>query len=147
MKCCQATRTPSLTCEKRENVIHKDASWTKICQINCRVYLQNCKIHNKFGLSELKKTFKHKVDTNTIVLYVWQMNLTIFMFKPWLSPNVSATPIGQMGLEMGWFPLCNWVCLIMKKAPSDSPTWQLKKRELLRHSVVTAIIFSNHKTS
>ena len=24
-----------------------------------------------------------------------------------------------------------WVCLIMKKAPSDSPIWQLKKRELL----------------
>ena len=45
--------------------------------------------------------------------------------------NESATPIGQMGLEMGWFPLCNGVCLIMKKAPSDSPIWQLKKRELL----------------
>ena len=51
--------------------------------------------------------------------------------------NVSATPIGQMGLEMGWFPLGNGVCLlnshclIMKKAPSDSPIWQLKKRELL----------------
>ena len=25
----------------------------------------------------------------------------------------------------------NGVCLIMKKAPSDSPIWQLKKRELL----------------
>ena len=36
-----------------------------------------------------------------------------------------------MGLEMGWFPLGNGVCLIMKKAPSDSPIWQLKKRELL----------------
>ena len=46
-------------------------------------------------------------------------------------PNISATPIGQMGLEMGWFPLGNGVCLIMKKAPSDSPIWQLKKRELL----------------
>ena len=45
--------------------------------------------------------------------------------------NVSATPIGQTGLEMGWFPLGNGVCLIMKKAPSDSPIWQLKKRELL----------------
>ena len=45
--------------------------------------------------------------------------------------NVSATPIGQMGLKMGWFPLGNGVCLIMKKAPSDSPIWQLKKRELL----------------
>ena len=32
---------------------------------------------------------------------------------------------------MGWFPLGNGVCLIMKKAPSDSPIWQLKKRELL----------------
>ena len=47
------------------------------------------------------------------------------------SSNVSATPIGQMGLEMGWFPFGNGVCLIMKKAPSDSPIWQLKKRELL----------------
>ena len=47
------------------------------------------------------------------------------------SSNVSATPIGQTGLEMGWFPLGNGVCLIMKKAPSDSPIWQLKKRELL----------------
>ena len=47
------------------------------------------------------------------------------------SSNVSATPIGQMGLKMGWFPLGNGVCLIMKKAPSDSPIWQLKKRELL----------------
>ena len=45
--------------------------------------------------------------------------------------NVSATPIGQTGLEMGWFPLGNGVCLIMKKVPSDSPIWQLKKRELL----------------
>ena len=36
-----------------------------------------------------------------------------------------------MGLEMGWFPLGNGVCLIIKKAPSDSPIWQLKKRELL----------------
>ena len=45
--------------------------------------------------------------------------------------KVSATPIGQMGLEMGWFPLGNGVCLIIKKAPSDSPIWQLKKRELL----------------
>ena len=48
-----------------------------------------------------------------------------------LCPNVSATPIGQMGLEMGWFLLGNGLCLIMKKAPSDIPIWQLKKRELL----------------
>ena len=48
-----------------------------------------------------------------------------------LCSNVSTTPIGQTGLEMGWFPLGNGVCLIMKKAPSDSPIWQLKKRELL----------------
>ena len=27
-------------------------------------------------------------------------------------PNVSATPIRQTGLEMGWFPLGNGVCLI-----------------------------------
>ena len=45
--------------------------------------------------------------------------------------NVSATPIGLMGLEVGWFPFGNGVCLIMKKAPFDSPIWQLKKRELL----------------
>ena len=32
---------------------------------------------------------------------------------------------------MGWFPLGNGSFLIMKKAPSDSPVWQLKKRELL----------------
>ena len=30
---------------------------------------------------------------------------------------------------MGWFPLSNEVYLI--KAPSDSPIWQFKKRELL----------------
>ena len=36
-----------------------------------------------------------------------------------------------MGLKTGWFPLGNGVCLIMKKAPSDSPIWQPKKRELL----------------
>jgi hypothetical protein len=47
------------------------------------------------------------------------------------SSSVSATPIGQMGLEMEWFPLANGGCLIMQKAPSDSPIWQLKKRELL----------------
>ena len=46
-------------------------------------------------------------------------------------PNVSATPIRQMGLKMGGFPFGNGVCLIMKKAPFDSPIWQLKKRELL----------------
>ena len=49
----------------------------------------------------------------------------------WISLNVPATPIGQTGLKMGWFPLGNGVCLIMKKVPSDSPIWQLKKRELL----------------
>ena len=32
---------------------------------------------------------------------------------------------------MGLFPLGNGVCLIMKKAPSDSLIWQLKKREFL----------------
>ena len=42
-----------------------------------------------------------------------------------------ATPIGQMELKMGWFPSDNGVCLIMKKAPSDCPIWQLKNRELL----------------
>ena len=36
-----------------------------------------------------------------------------------------------MGLEMGRFPLGNGVCLIMKSLPSDSPIWQLKKKELL----------------
>ena len=54
-------------------------------------------------------------------------------------PSVSVTPIGQMGLKMGWFPLGNGVYLIMKKAPSDGPIWQLKKREFL-------LPFSNHKT-
>ena len=48
-----------------------------------------------------------------------------------LGPNVSAIPIGQMGLKMGLFPFDNGACLIMKKAPSDSPIWQHKKRELL----------------
>ena len=66
----------------------------------------------------------------------WQVFFIKFQIKvnySWeqLGFNVSATPIGQMGLEMGWFPLGNGVCLIMKKAPSDSPIWQLKKRELL----------------
>ena len=45
--------------------------------------------------------------------------------------KVFATPVGQMGLEMGWFPLGNGACLIMKKVPSDSPICQLKKRQLL----------------
>ena len=49
----------------------------------------------------------------------------------WHCSNISATPVGQTGLEIGWFPLGNGVCLIMKKAPSNSPIWQLKKRELL----------------
>ena len=46
-------------------------------------------------------------------------------------PNVSATPIRQMGLKMGGFPFGNGVCLIMKKPPPDSLICQLKKRELL----------------
>ena len=64
------------------------------------------------------------------------LNLKVYHYQRellWLEEyclNVSATPIGQMGLKMGWFPLGNGVCLIMKKAPSDSPIWQLKKREL-----------------
>ena len=71
-------------------------------------------------------------------LFLWQLCIVLltrsnnqfrnYEFK-WA--NVSATPIGQTGLKMGWFPLGNGVCLIMKKAPSDSPIWQLKKRELL----------------
>ena len=48
-----------------------------------------------------------------------------------LFSNVSATPIGQMGLKMGWNPFGNGVRLIRKKALSDSPIWQIKKRELL----------------
>ena len=47
------------------------------------------------------------------------------------SPNIFATQIGQMGLEMEWFSFDNGVFLIMKKRPSDSPIRQLKKRELL----------------
>ena len=48
-------------------------------------------------------------------------------------PNktIYATPIGPIGLKKGLFLFSNGVCLIMKKAPSDSPIWQLKKRELL----------------
>ena len=42
------------------------------------------------------------------------------------------------GAKIGWFPLGNGVCLIMKEVPSDFPIWQLKN--------VTTIIFSNHKT-
>ena len=69
----------------------------------------------------------------TLVEYHRQKMHFLCVFRTFLSlcPNVSATPIGQMGLKMGWFPLGNDVCLIMKKAPSDSPIWQLKKRELL----------------
>ena len=59
------------------------------------------------------------------------MTYSFFCHNRRTSPNVSATPIGQIGLKMGWFPLGNGVCLIIKKAPSDSPIWQLKKRELL----------------
>ena len=56
-------------------------------------------------------------------------------------PNVSATPIGQMGLKTGWFPLGNGVCLIIKKAPS----WQ-SQLAAQKERVVTTIIFSDHKT-
>ena len=35
------------------------------------------------------------------------------------------------GAQNGVISIGQWVCLIMKKAPSDSPIWQLKKRELL----------------
>ena len=48
-----------------------------------------------------------------------------------LFSNVSATPVGQMGLEMGGFPLGNGVCVIINNAPSDSPIWQLKRELLL----------------
>ena len=41
------------------------------------------------------------------------------------------SPIRKMGIKMGWFSLGNGVCFILKKAPSDSPIWLLKKRELL----------------
>ena len=41
-------------------------------------------------------------------------------------------PLGKRGSKWGDFHLGNGVCLIMKKAPSDSPIWQLKKRELLQ---------------
>ena len=54
---------------------------------------------------------------------------TLFNFLS--NEMLAATPIGQTGLKMGWFPLGNGVCFIMKKAPSDSPIWHLKKRELL----------------
>ena len=42
------------------------------------------------------------------------------------SSNISATPIGRMGLVTGIISIGQWVCSIMKKAPSDSPIWQLK---------------------
>ena len=57
-------------------------------------------------------------------------------------PNVSATPIGAMGLKMGWFPVDNGVCLIMKKGA----IWQ-SHLAAQKEGVVTDIIFSNHKTS
>ena len=47
--------------------------------------------------------------------------------------NVSATPIGQTGLEMGWFPWGNGVCVIMKKAPSDSPIGSSKRGSCYCH--------------
>ena len=44
------------------------------------------------------------------------------------APTYLLLPLGKWGSKWGDF---HWVCLIMKKAPSDSPSWQLKKRELL----------------
>jgi hypothetical protein len=64
-------------------------------------------------------------NTPTFVLQIKNLQ------SKWYSSNVSDTPIGQIGIEMWWFPLRNEECLIMKKAQSDSPIWQLKKRELL----------------
>ena len=62
--------------------------------------------------------------------------LTWYQFKDYLTCNDHAPtylllPLDKWGLKRGRFPLGNGVYLIMKKAPSDSPIWQLKKRELL----------------
>ena len=55
-------------------------------------------------------------------------------------PNVSATPIGQIGLEMGWFPLDNEV-----RNHEKGAIWQ-SHLAAQKEGVDTAIIFSNHKT-
>ena len=75
-----------------------------------------------------------------MVILNWLIGLKELKPPARYGSNVSASPIGQTGLKMGWFPLGNGECLIMKKTPSDSPIWQLKKGD------VTVIIFSNHKT-
>ena len=57
---------------------------------------------------------------------------------------VSATPIAQMGLKMGWFQLGNGVCLLFNH--EKGAIWQ-SHLAAQKEGVVTAIIFSNHKTS
>ena len=47
-----------------------------------------------------------------------------------ITPTYLLLPLGKWGSKWGYF---HWAmgCLIIEKAPSDSPIWQLKKRELL----------------
>ena len=77
----------------------------------------------------------YKLSNHTQIFYlIWRLIACTTRFRTCpvrLCSNISATPIGQMGLKMGWFPLGNGGCLIMNKVPSDGPIWQLKKRELL----------------
>ena len=86
-----------------------------------------------FSLNPLRNSLLRETDNALTYLQTPLQVKKIKKYRSWdtQSSNVSATPIGQMGIEMGWFPLCNGVCLIMQKAPSDRPIWQLKKRELL----------------
>ena len=58
---------------------------------------------------------------------IWFSHLVVLN----IAPTYLLLPLGKWGWKWGWFPLGNGVCLIMKKATSDSPIWQLKKRELL----------------
>ena len=48
-----------------------------------------------------------------------------------MAPTYLLLPLGKRGSKWGDFHWAMGGCLIMKKAPSDSPIWQLKKRELL----------------
>ena len=46
-------------------------------------------------------------------------------------PTYLLLPLGKWGWKWGNFHWAMECALIMKKAPSDSPIWQLKKREML----------------
>ena len=104
-----------------------------IISLSVRLYRKKSKWGYKIWETMWKNIkFMEYPGSNNLNCYLSLDGCVCFLLSDFLSFRMhSGCTYEKLGIQMGWFLLGNGVCLIMKKAPSDSPIWQLKKRELL----------------